>query len=473
MRDAWISEHLTFRLRHGDAPGTREQEPRPTPPFERGGIEWFVVRQANAGILIYSLWTQPRVSRARSVDDRVVRSERPALSAEQGDNMKYANFLLVLVSSAITYAILEVALYFALCFGLSIPAHPYFNYVAFTNPRFFVDDPVIGWRLRPGEANSSIRIMDGEVQYAAEDVIGNSAGFHSRLKYTPQKGRSYRIAVYGDSYTAMQYQSKAWPDRLHDELKEAGIEVYGFGFDGGGIANWYQHYFHELVSRYDFDMVVFAVCCNDLRRSFAVWSTRPDGGYFGGFGRAPADEAEFAAEYLPRLTKLVAMTDRRVIRELRTHFSKHHFMLLPVDLYLLRTVKIALNSLVTINGPPPINIRGVYSGPVGPIDTKLEEIILDLKRRGKTAVLLFLPWRSEVNLAQSSELAEVAKRYCIHFLDGFELFKNETAARPEYPYRPRLDPHWLEPASERFAEILAPKIQRLKAAAAPHCADGG
>jgi hypothetical protein len=26
-------------------------------------------------------------------------------------------------------------------------------------------------------------------------------------------------------------------------LKEAGIEVYGFGFDGGGLANWHQHYF--------------------------------------------------------------------------------------------------------------------------------------------------------------------------------------------------------------------------------------
>jgi hypothetical protein len=296
--------------------------------------------------------------------------------------VKYANFLLVLVSSAITYAILEVALYFALCFGLSIPAHPYFNYVAFTNPRFFVSDPVIGWRFSPGEANSSIRTMDGEVQYAAEDVTGNSAGFHSRLEYTPQKGRSYRIAVYGDSYTAMQYQNKAWPDRLHDELKEADIEVYGFGFDGGGLANWHQHYFFELVSRYDFDMVVFAVCCNNLRRSFAVWATRPDGGYFGGFYWPPADEAELAAEYLPRLRKIVEMTDRSVIRDLRTHFSKNHFMLLPVDLYLLRTVKTAIHSHATINNPRPPNIRGGHIGPSGPIDAKLEEIVLDLKRRG-------------------------------------------------------------------------------------------
>jgi hypothetical protein len=103
--------------------------------------------------------------------------------------MKYANFLLVLVSSAITYGILEVALYFALCFGLRIPAHPYFDYVHSANPKVFTNDPVIGWRFSPGEANSSIRVADGEVQYSAEDVIGNSAGFHSRLEYTPQKGR--------------------------------------------------------------------------------------------------------------------------------------------------------------------------------------------------------------------------------------------------------------------------------------------
>ena len=429
-----------------------------------------VMRQANAGILIY-IFVLNRGYRVLGVwDDCVVTSERPALCAEQGGNMKYGTVLLVLVSSVITYGVLEVALYFALCFGLRIPAHPYFDYVSFSNPRFFTNDPVIGWRFSPGEANSSIRVADGEVQYAAEDVIGNSAGFHSRLEYTPQKGRPYRIAVYGDSYTAMQYQNKAWPDRLHDELKEAGIEVYGFGFDGGGLANWHQHYFHELVSRYDFDMVVLAVCCDDLRRSFTVWATRPDGGYLGRFGRPPADEAEFATEYLPKLRKIVAMTDRSVISKLRTHFSRNHFMLLPVDLYLLRTVKIAIHSLGAINNAPP---RNTLAGPSGPVDTKLEEMVLDLKRRGKAAVLLLLPWHSGLDLPQSAELAEVAKRHCIHFLDGFELFKNETEARREYPYRPRLDAHWLEPASERFAEILAPKIQRLKAAAAPHCADGG
>ena len=201
--------------------------------------------------------------------------------------MKYANFLLVLVSSALPTSSSRWRYISRYASASEFPRTHISTIVAFSNPRFFTNDPVIGWRFNPGQANSSIRIMDGEVQYAAEDVIGNSAGFHSRLEYTPQKGRSYRIAVYGDSYTAMQYQNKAWPDRLHDELKEADIEVYGFGFDGGGIANWYQHYFHELVSRYDFDMVVFAVCCNDLRRSFAVWATRPDGGYFGGFAEHP------------------------------------------------------------------------------------------------------------------------------------------------------------------------------------------
>jgi len=286
----------------------------------------------------------------------------------------------------------------------------------------------------------------------------------------PKKGRPYRVAVYGDSYTAMQYQNKAWPDRLHDELEDAGIEVYGFGFDGGGLANWHQHYFHELVPRYEFDMVVFAVCCDDLRRTFTVGATRPDGGYLGRFPRPPADEAEFAAEYLPKLGKLLPMTDRGIIRKLQTHFSRNAFMLLPFDLYLLRTAKIKIRQLGTPDTrPSPLNR---LAGPSGPLDTKLEEIASDLRRRGKSAVLLLLPWHAGLDLPQSAELAEVAKRSCIHFLDGFDLFKGGPAARPEYPYRPSWDAHWLEPASERFSEILAPKIQGLKDAP-PHCADGG
>jgi hypothetical protein len=117
-------------------------------------------------------------------------------------------------------------------------------------------------------------------------------------------------------------------------------------------------------------MVVFAVCCDDLRRPFTVWATRPDGGYLGRFGRPPADEAEFAAEYLPKLRKIVAMTDRSIHPKLRTHFSENHFMLLPVDLYLLRTVKIAIHSL----GATISTARNYPAGPSGPVDTKLEEM---------------------------------------------------------------------------------------------------
>ena len=386
--------------------------------------------------------------------------------------MKHAaNALLVLVSTIVVYALLEVAFYFALCFGLAVPAHPYFNFVTFSNPKFFVNDPVIGWRFNPGQPNSSIRVSYGEVQYSALDVVGNAAGFHSRLEYTPKRGRPYRVAVYGDSYTAMQYQNRPWPDRLHDVLAEAGVEVYGFGFDGGGLTNWHLHYFHELVPRYEFDMVVFAVCCDDLRRGFTIWETRPDGGYLARFPKPPADAADYAANYLPKLGKLVPMTDRSVIQKLRTHFSRNDLMLLPFDLYLLRTAQIAIRQFRTPETRVPAS--ALRAAPSGPLDNRLEEMASDLRRRGKAAVLLLLPWHTGLDLPQSAELAEVAKRSCLHFVDGFDLFKDDPAARQAYPYRPTWDAHWLEPASDRFAELLGPKIQQVKDAAAPRCADGG
>lgn len=87
------------------------------------------------------------------------------------------------MSSAIAYVLFEVAFYLALCFGLAVPAHPYFDFVTFSNPKFFINDPVIGWRFNPGESNSSIRVANGEVQYSALDVVGNAAGFHSRCTH--------------------------------------------------------------------------------------------------------------------------------------------------------------------------------------------------------------------------------------------------------------------------------------------------
>src|SRR5215510_16064608 len=131
----------------------------------------------------------------------------------------------------------ETTFYAAMRAGVRTRFDPYYDYVAWTNPRFIVADADIGFRLRPGQANDGIRITRGEIQFYYRGIVGNPSGFRSDHTFEPHKRRPYRIVVYGDSFTAMLYQSRAWPDHLHALLEPAGIEVYNFSFEAGGLAN--------------------------------------------------------------------------------------------------------------------------------------------------------------------------------------------------------------------------------------------
>ena len=128
------------------------------------------------------------------------------------------NGLLVAASTLLSYVLFEAVFYLALCFGLAVPAHPYYSYAAWTNPLFIAADPVIGIRLRPNQSNDGIRVIWGDVQFYYVGVKANAAGFHSDHEYFPRRRRSYRIVVYGSSFVAMLYQAGDWVDHLDDVL---------------------------------------------------------------------------------------------------------------------------------------------------------------------------------------------------------------------------------------------------------------
>src|SRR5450631_3929876 len=109
------------------------------------------------------------------------------------------NGLLAVVSTLVSYVLFEVALYLALCFGLSVPIHPYYNYSAWTNPHYIAADPVIGVRFQPGQLNDGIRVIQGDVQFYYPNTKANSAGFYSDHEYVPKRQAPYRIVVYGSS----------------------------------------------------------------------------------------------------------------------------------------------------------------------------------------------------------------------------------------------------------------------------------
>ena len=370
------------------------------------------------------------------------------------------NGLLVAASTLVSYLLFEAIFYLALCFGLAMPAHPYYTYSAWTNPSFATADPVIGIRLRANQSNDGIRVIDGDVQFYYAGVKANAAGFHSDHAYFPKRQRSYRIVVYGNSFVAMLYQAGNWVDHLDDTLAKDGIEVYNFSFDGGKLANWHAHYFRELKPTYDFDMVVFVMTPSDIDNRFAVSETRPEGYFYNIFSRPPRNADDLNENYRPAMHRLLGIAASRFLARLNEHFTHHRFMLLPFDLYALKSLRLAL--LGNSPAPPPQMAEFDQTKALGLFDAMLK----DIRIRGKQAVIAMLPDRFAMSTAPRpdiEELRKVAAERCVPFIDGNALFRQFVPAAQFASYWPRYEGHWFEQGGNRFAELLAPELLRLRA----------
>jgi hypothetical protein len=370
------------------------------------------------------------------------------------------NGLLVAASTLLSYVLFEAVFYLALCFGLAVPAHPYYTYSAWTNPSFIAADPVIGIRLQPDQSNDGIRVIRGDVQFYYVGVKANVAGFHSDHEYLPKRQRPYRIVVYGSSFVAMLYQAGDWVDHLNDVLAKDGIEVYNFSFDGGALANWQAHYFRELTTTYDFDMVVFVMTPPDMENRFVVSETRPQGYFINSFSRLPRDTDDLNRNYRPTLHRLLGIADPRFLAHLNEHFTHHRFMLLPFDLCALKSVRLALFGNEPAPLPPPVE-------PDQPKPQDLFDAMLkDIQMRGKQVAIATLPDSVAISTVPRpgiEGLRKMAAERCIPFIDGNALFRQFVKPAQLAGYWPRYEGHWFKQGGDRFAELLAPELLRVQA----------
>ena len=369
------------------------------------------------------------------------------------------NGFLVVVSTLVSYVLFEAGLYLALCFGLAVPIHPYYNYNAWTNPHYIVADPVIGMRFQPNQPNDGISVIRGDVQYYYVNTTANSAGFRSDHEYLPKRQKPYRIVVYGSSFVAMIYQNGTWVDHLHHLLESREVEVYNFAFDGAGIANWNEHYFRELVTKYDFDMVVFAMTADDLLGPFLVAETRPEGYFLKTFSEPPRDAEDMDRNYRTDLWRILVMADRKFLAKLNDHFTHHSFLALPLNLYALKATRIAIFgneagtdwSLAKFATPDKAKLRAMF-----------DAMLHDIRTRGKQAVVAALPWdRNRIFQTPNTDVEQlrtVAENSCGIFVDGNDLFRKSMTEEQIRSYWPRYEVHWFKRGGDRFAELLAPEL---------------
>jgi carbamoyltransferase len=100
-------------------------------------------------------------------------------------------------------------------------------------------------------------------------VRANAMGLRADREYTPEKAPgSYRVLLFGDSFTAGDGVSNA---RRYGDVLEAstpGLEVYNFGISGSGTDQQYLAY-RELARGIDHDLVVVAIWIENIARIVA------------------------------------------------------------------------------------------------------------------------------------------------------------------------------------------------------------
>jgi hypothetical protein len=107
-------------------------------------------------------------------------------------------------------------------------------------------------------------------------VRTNREGFRCDHNVTARKGRTYRVLVFGDSYTAGDGVSngKRYSDVLEQSLDDA--EVLNFGLSGSGTDQQYL-VFRRYAGQLEYDAVVIGVLVENIKRNtvkFREWAGR-------------------------------------------------------------------------------------------------------------------------------------------------------------------------------------------------------
>lgn len=131
-------------------------------------------------------------------------------------------------------------------------------------------DTIFGYRFLPG---LKLRVEHEGGGYL---IKTNQEGFRCNSEVTPEKSKSKRVLVFGDSYTAGDGVSngKRYSEVLEKNLGDT--EVLNFGLSGSGTDQQYLIY-QQYAEKVEHDMVVIGVLVENIQRivlKSREWSDR-------------------------------------------------------------------------------------------------------------------------------------------------------------------------------------------------------
>lgn len=366
---------------------------------------------------------------------------------------KSTNIALLLTSLSSAYLIGE---------GFFYLINPHENASGF-NKKCTEFDHIRGYRWL-GDSIRGFKTRHGVVVYDNQ-FHPNNKGWIMDQDYTFKKKDSIktRWMILGDSFVAGIMLETNLPNRsqqlLNDSLGKGEIELYSFGIDGGGIMNWYNVFFKEIVPNYEFDGVIIAPYADNLYRDFMVMVIDTNGF----MGRI--DSIDWSGNDRLKINDLKSIrpynnvySDRMIDRFLSQKYKAFDW---PLKTELIRIVK----SLGKKNKErPPQNIQTIaaLNRKMGRKKfTQLDSIISFCQSREKQLILASIPslleLKGELNGTESShknEMDILAKEYRLDYMDGYEVFKglNEEELNNHWL---KYDGHWNQKGSDRYAKELA------------------
>ena len=404
---------------------------------------------------------------------------------------KFRNEKVILLLSSINfiYLVFETITYLGITTGLVASREMILEgSLGVFNRPCAVYDSTSGYKWQPVPARVT-KIVRNEVIFDTR-FQANEQGYISErnFNYTKKDSNTKRFIIFGDSFTAAEFLPKPWPERLQyltDSLN-GNLEFYSFAIDGGGLINWYRTFFYEIVSRYEFDGVIFAIWGDNLDRDFFIMHHTDSAVYSQYFTSVPQDLQDLKMNYLPDMWWSADIVPDEEINSkiakaktastLDVHFEKPdlNFLMKTYDAYHNfryyarknafenRYMSNMKNKLASYSMETFIEKYGKEKA------SKFQAMMEYCRLNNKHVIMCSVPYLPGINYNKKGEfyshqveLKYLADHYGADYFDGFEIYRELTPEELSHCFL-KYDLHWSQQGSDIFAHDLAKYLTRIQ-----------
>lgn len=353
--------------------------------------------------------------------------------------------------------------------GWYSPTYPSFN--AF-NKSCASYNPLVGYKWKPSERCRMVRVDAGEVLYDNK-FSTNNMGYISKYNYSNSKKDTAvkRFMVLGDSFTSGEFIETPWPDKIQELLNKDSInnvEIYSFGVNGGGLANWCAVFFNEIVPIYEFDGVIIADFKDDLFRDYMVFHMDGEFAYTGYLNELPDSNSSMDDRIKNNFSKTFYILDDSIIDEMIRNRNELSFFHPTIpSLHVVTRISQAISSYyyqhfveskVIANSTSMEEWMNLYYGKK--LD-RLDQIIHHCRKKNKQIILASIPTkqgasrtdfenRGMTKTIHQLELEFIAGKHGIPYFDSYPDFQQLSDSAKDAHWL-KYDGHWNQKGADLFA----------------------